>query len=107
MSRTLGFGFRRRFSFAHPSLFHYHTGHSLPVFDCRNHARMYEPAEHQKEYTMAYQITDACVACGLCKDACPVEAISEGSPTYTIDPDACIDCGNCAGECPNEAIIAG
>ncbi|MBP7636933.1 MAG: 4Fe-4S binding protein, partial [Kiritimatiellae bacterium] len=29
---------------------------------------------------MAYQITDVCVACGLCKDACPVEAISEGSP---------------------------
>ncbi len=56
---------------------------------------------------MAYQITDKCVACGLCKDACPVEAISEGAPLYTIDADKCIDCGACAGECPNEAIIAG
>ena len=60
-----------------------------------------------KENTMAYKITDKCVACGLCKDACPVEAISEGSPAYIIDPDKCIDCGSCAGECPNEAIIAG
>jgi formate hydrogenlyase subunit 6/NADH:ubiquinone oxidoreductase subunit I len=56
---------------------------------------------------MAYQITDKCVACGLCKDACPVEAINEGSPLYTIDADKCIDCGACAGECPNEAIVAG
>lgn len=60
-----------------------------------------------KENTMAYQITDKCVACGLCKDACPVEAISEGSPVYKIDADKCIDCGSCAGECPNEAIVAG
>ena len=56
---------------------------------------------------MSYQITDKCVACGLCKDACPVEAINEGSPIYTIDADKCIDCGSCAGECPNEPIIAG
>lgn len=56
---------------------------------------------------MAYQITDKCVACGLCKDVCPVEAISEGEPIYTIDPDKCIDCGVCSGECPNEAIVAG
>lgn len=53
---------------------------------------------------MAYQITDKCVACGLCKDDCPVEAISEGTP-YAINADACIDCGACAGSCPNEAII--
>ena len=55
---------------------------------------------------MAYQITDTCIACGLCKDACPVEAISEGSPIFIIDQDKCIDCGACAGECPNEAITA-
>jgi len=56
---------------------------------------------------MAYKITDACVSCGLCKDACPVEAISEGSPTYVIDASKCVDCGSCASECPNSAIVAG
>ena len=59
-----------------------------------------------KEIIMAYQITDKCVACGLCKDSCPVEAINEGTP-FTIDADKCVDCGACAGECPSEAIIAG
>ncbi|MDR2849795.1 MAG: 4Fe-4S binding protein [Verrucomicrobiota bacterium] len=54
---------------------------------------------------MAYQITESCVACGLCKDACPVEAISVGNPTYAINASTCIDCGSCAGECPNSAII--
>ncbi len=56
---------------------------------------------------MAYKITDKCVACGSCVGECPVEAISEGAPTYTIDPDKCVDCGACAGVCPTEAIIAG
>ena len=27
---------------------------------------------------MAYVITDECVACGTCAEACPAEAISEG-----------------------------
>ena len=35
---------------------------------------------------MAHKIdAGKCVACGCCKDACPAEAIAEGSP-YTIDP---------------------
>lgn len=61
----------------------------------------------QRRNKMAYKITDKCVACGSCVGECPVEAISEGAPTYTIDPDKCVDCGACAGVCPTEAIIAG
>lgn len=53
---------------------------------------------------MAHVIEDACVACGSCKEVCPVEAIAEGSPKYVIDAAKCIDCGNCVGECPVEAI---
>lgn len=56
---------------------------------------------------MAYKITDACTACGTCKESCPSEAIKEGQKKYTIDPDACIDCGACAGTCPVSAIVEG
>ena len=62
-------------------------------------------SNHKKgETKMAHKIAaDKCVACGCCKDACPAEAISEGTP-YVIDADKCVDCGACAATCPNEAI---
>ena len=49
---------------------------------------------------MAYQISDECISCGVCKDNCPAEAISEGDGQYVIDPDKCIDCGACESNCP-------
>ena len=52
---------------------------------------------------MAYIITDECIACGVCVDECPVEAISEGDDIYIIDPELCTDCGSCADVCPVEA----
>ena len=56
--------------------------------------------------TMAYVISDDCVACGTCIDECPQGAISEGDK-YSIDPELCIDCGSCASVCPSEAIHEG
>ena len=56
---------------------------------------------------MAHKITDACVSCGTCADACPLSAIAEGDGKYVIDADVCVDCGTCAGECPTEAIVEG
>ncbi len=53
---------------------------------------------------MAYQISDACVACGACEAQCPVGAISMGDGKFEIDADKCIDCGSCAGACPTGAI---
>ena len=44
---------------------------------------------------MAYTITDACISCGACADACPVSAISEGEGKYVIDEATCIECGAC------------
>lgn len=54
---------------------------------------------------MAYKITDKCVACGTCAGECPVSAIAEGDPCYTIDADSCLSCGTCASVCPQEAIV--
>ena len=54
---------------------------------------------------VAYTITDACIACGVCKDECPVNCIVEGDPKYAI-VDGCIDCEACAGVCPVGACVA-
>ncbi|MBR4079197.1 MAG: 4Fe-4S binding protein [Christensenellaceae bacterium] len=52
---------------------------------------------------MAYVISDDCIACGSCSDACPLDAIIEGD-VYKIDEKICADCGACAEECPMDAI---
>ena len=58
---------------------------------------------------MAYHIIDACINCGACEPECPNSAISEGDPTYVINPSRCTECvghyesSRCAEVCPVEA----
>lgn len=46
---------------------------------------------------------DECIACGVCVDACPQEALSVAD-VCTVNADSCIDCGTCIDECPVGAI---
>lgn len=52
---------------------------------------------------MAYKITEKCISCGACAEACPVSCISQGEERFKINPEECIECGTCAGVCPVEA----
>jgi len=47
---------------------------------------------------------EMCVACGICVDECPVEAIAIPDNAAIIDDDKCIHCGHCHGACPQEAV---
>ena len=56
------------------------------------------------------KITDDCMSCGMCAEACPMEAIqpgerSRGYAQYVIDHDKCVNCGMCVEVCPAEAIV--
>ena len=48
---------------------------------------------------------NVCVACGVCKKACPREAITIYRGCYAqIDPKLCVGCGLCAKACPAGCI---
>ena len=64
---------------------------------------IFAAVNNQINQTMAYKISDSCVACGTCAGECPVGAISEGD-IYKINPEECIECGACAAACPTGAI---
>lgn len=50
-----------------------------------------------------YRISGECIECGTCKDLCPQQSISEGTP-FEIAQNHCLHCGLCYENCPSEAI---
>lgn len=50
----------------------------------------------------AYNETEKCISCGICRDLCRFEAIDNN---FQINPIACEGCGVCAHFCPSNAII--
>lgn len=49
----------------------------------------------------------SCIGCGRCVPLCPMEAITLGDKTSSIDPNECAECSTCyrAEICPVDAII--
>ena len=56
-----------------------------------------------REAVAGFAITDRCVGCGACAEACPEQCIVAGSP-YEIAQVHCLRCGRCAEVCPHDAI---
>jgi NAD-dependent dihydropyrimidine dehydrogenase PreA subunit len=48
---------------------------------------------------------DACIGCGCCEGACPMEIIElQDDVAVLVDPDSCTECGSCVDACAVEAI---
>ena len=50
------------------------------------------------------RITEACIACGECRDGCSFKAIYEQGDRFVIDPTRCDVCGDCYTVCPADAV---
>ncbi len=61
------------------------------------------PLHNQSSY-LAVVDEDACTACGLCAEKCPMEAIDLPGDTAVIDEAKCIGCGVCGAQCTMNAI---
>ena len=68
----------------------------------------------RSEWLKPELVMEACMACSICVDACPVGCLAlsdvprdKGVDAYPYlkDAKACIGCGFCSQECPADALI--
>jgi NADH-quinone oxidoreductase subunit F/NADP-reducing hydrogenase subunit HndC len=48
---------------------------------------------------------NACIRCGLCKEACAFDAVNETRNKYMIDRPSCTQCKACYEACPIDAVL--
>ncbi len=80
---------------------------SLRYFREEYEAHVHEkrcPAKICKALTTYWIDPEKCIACGLCRKNCPVDAISGAKETpHVINPAACTKCDTCFQVCPPKA----
>lgn len=50
------------------------------------------------------RITEACIACGECRESCSFKAIDQQDERFVIDQAKCDVCGDCYNVCPVDAV---
>ncbi len=49
-------------------------------------------------------ISESCISCGVCAEACPAAIITMENKTPTLKAERCIKCGHCEAVCPTNAL---
>lgn len=58
-----------------------------------------------KKESSGYTISNRCIGCGACSEACPQNCIDPSSVPYKIIDNNCLRCGRCFEVCPSSAVI--
>ena len=60
--------------------------------------------QNMPHFQPGFHITDDCIGCGACADACTHKAIVPAQP-YRLLGERCDECGNCHNACPAGAVV--
>jgi len=73
-------------------------------YDAIPMATVQAPADTADVFVRVEVQEEPCIACGLCEQVCPMNAITVENGVAVIDYDLCTACGQCMDVCPTEAI---